>query len=208
MSAQSQSPFPPGFTISTQRLRIVPLDPNNETHCAFLAYLWNTDHFIKSCGPSHVADSEGAAKFIRSRVLEDYTRHRGIFLVLLPSGQEDNSPTPIGTVSLMQGALGTPRYLVPDIGYAILPEMNGKGYATEAAKGMLEYARSELGIQDAFGFCDFGNSHSRRVLEKVGMDYRGTAALTVFGGAESAIYALPGMNEDLTVYGISERIKK
>ncbi|KAJ5630794.1 uncharacterized protein N7484_010894 [Penicillium longicatenatum] len=205
-----QSPFPSGFAIITPRLRITPLDPSNETHCTFLAQLWNTDLFIRSCGRTSVVDATSASEFIRTRILADYERNKhGMFLVSLQE-QDPQSfpPIPIGTVSLMKGAPPNRHYLAPDIGYAILPEMNGRGYATEAAKGLLEWARVELGITDVFGFCDARNLHSRRVLEKLGMDFRGVAALEVFGGAESAVCTLPGMSEDLSVYGLTEDIRK
>ncbi|KAJ5777433.1 hypothetical protein N7520_000679 [Penicillium odoratum] len=204
-----KSPFPSDFTIRTPRLRIIPFDPTNETHCKFLPHLWNTDLCIRSCGPTSVVDPESASEFIRNRILADYARNKhGIFLVLLQHDTGLLPPTPIGTVSLMKGAPPNRHYLAPDIGYAIIPEMNGRGYATEAAKGLMEYAKKELGITDFFGFCNATNSHSRRVLEKIGMDFRGVAALEVFGREESAVYALPEMSEDLSVYGVTEEIRK
>jgi RimJ/RimL family protein N-acetyltransferase len=106
----------------------------------------------------------------------------------------------------MKGAPPGPLYLAPDIGYTILPEESGKGYATEAAKGLLEYASGELDIHGAFGFCAATDMRSRRVLEKIGMDYRGVAALSVFGGKESAVYTLPGMEKDLAVYNLTEQL--
>jgi RimJ/RimL family protein N-acetyltransferase len=106
----------------------------------------------------------------------------------------------------MKGSPPDPHYLAPDVGYAILPEENGKGYATEAAKGVLEYARKDLGIEDAFGFCAAEDMRSRRVLEKVGLMFRGIADLIVFGGKRSAVYALPSM-EDLTVYNLTEKLE-
>ncbi|KAJ5691302.1 hypothetical protein N7488_012037 [Penicillium malachiteum] len=208
MSTQAQSPFPPGFAITTPRLRIVPFDPDNEEHTEFLVRLWNTELFIKSCGATGIKDAAGAAKFIRNRVLSDYEYHKhGIFLVLLYD-EETKTTAPIGTASLMKGRPPGAHYLAPDIGYAILPEMNGKGYATEASKGLIDYARTELGIESVFGFCDSKNMHSRRVLEKIGMDFRGIAELTVFGNALSAVYTLPGMDQDLSVYRLTETLQQ
>ena len=66
----------------------------------------------------------------------------------------------------------------------------------------MEYAQQALGIDAVFGFCSAGNKRSRRVLEKVGLEFRGVRALRVFGGEESAIYVVPGMSEDLSVYGV------
>ncbi|KAJ5939565.1 hypothetical protein N7466_002699 [Penicillium verhagenii] len=208
---QQQSPFPSDFSITTSRLRIIPFDPNNQSHCTFLVYLYNTDLFINACGRTPVIDTASASEYIRNRIVADYIRHKhGIFLILLQDQGTDPfmfPPIPIGTVSLMKGAPPNRHYLAPDVGYAILPEMNGRGYATEAAKALLAWARASLGISDVFGFCDSTNFHSRRVLEKVGLRLRGIAALEAFGGAESAVYALPGMSEDLSVYDLTEKLQ-
>ncbi|KAF3385027.1 hypothetical protein F1880_002217 [Penicillium rolfsii] len=206
MTAEQAHPFPPQFGISTPRLRIHPFDPDNLLHCEFLVRLWNTEDFIKSCGRTGIDTPEKAAAFIQRRVLADYARHRhGQFLVSLIDAAQ--GPKLIGVVSLMKGAPPGPHYLAPDIGYTILPEESGKGYATEAAKGLLEYARVELGIHTAFGFCAAADVRSRRVLEKIGMDYRGVAALAVFGGKESAVYTLPGMDKNLGVYHLTEELR-
>lgn len=92
----------------------------------------------------------------------------------------------------------------PDIGYTILPEENGKGYATEAALGLLDYARRELGVKEVFGFCGTNDARSRHVMQKIGLEFKGERKLQVFGGAHSAVYAMPGMNSDLKVYGIDD----
>ncbi|KAJ5741528.1 hypothetical protein N7533_010937 [Penicillium manginii] len=91
----------------------------------------------------------------------------------------------------MKGAPPDPHYLAPDIGFAILPEHSGKGYVAEAAKGLLEWARNERGIEAVFGFCDPSNQRSQ---------------LQVFGGKKSAAYALPEVGDDLAVYGLVEPI--
>ncbi|KAI2790173.1 hypothetical protein POX_d05679 [Penicillium oxalicum] len=199
------SPFPPEFAIATERLSIQPLDPDNPTHCEFLVRLWNTDDFIQSSGKTSIDSPEKAAAFIRRRVLADYARNRhGQFLV---SRVEDNHPAKlIGCVSLMKGSPPGPHYLAPDIGFTILPEESGNGFATEAARGLVDWARLELGIHAVFGFCGVDNVRSRRVLEKVGMVYRGSAALRVFADQQSAVYVLPSMDKDLSVYNLTEEL--
>ncbi|KAJ5482213.1 Acyl-CoA N-acyltransferase [Penicillium sp. IBT 31633x] len=192
--------FPPGFTIPTPRLQISPFDPNNPTHCAFLVQLWNTDDFISSCRQTKISSPEEASSFLRRKVLGDYAHHGfGLFLV---SRQVEDGWKPIGTVSLLKGIPPDPHYLAPDIGYAILPEESGQGYATEAALGLLKYAQEALGVDAVFGFCSAGNKRSRRVLEKIGLEFRGLRALKVFGGDQSAVYVVPDMSEDLSVYGV------
>jgi RimJ/RimL family protein N-acetyltransferase len=197
-----QSPFPQGFTLSTPRLQITPLDPTDHTHCTFLVRLWNTDDFINSSGKTGLDTPEKAAKFIENRVIPSYARNRyAQFLVSLHDGKQ------IGIVSLMKGSpLDSHYYTVPDVGFTILPEESGKGYATEAGKRLLEYARKNLNIEGAFGFCDPENVRSRRVLEKLGMVYRGVGDLVVFGGQRTAVYALPDMG-DLGVYHLTENLE-
>lgn len=207
MTSAQASPFPPGFAIATPRLHVLPFDPDNLSHCEFLVKLWNTDDFINSCGPTGIDTAEKAAAFIRRRVLEGYARNRhGQFLVSLV--EANKNPKLIGCVSPMKGAPPGPHYLAPDIGYTIIPDESGKGFATEASKGLLEYARVALGIHAAFGFCAATDMRSRRVLENIGMEYQGVAALSVFCGKESAVHTLPGMDKDLAVYNLTERFNE
>jgi RimJ/RimL family protein N-acetyltransferase len=188
---------PPTFSIPTERLHISYFQPGNSEHSTFLARLWSN---------SGIDTPEKADQFIKTRIQADYNRNKyGQLLVSLklsPNASVAESKL-IGVVSLMKGEPPN-AYLQPDIGYSIVPEENGKGYATEAAIGLLDYARQELGVEGVFGFCGKNDSRSRRVLEKIGLEFRGEKKLRVFGGADSAVYALPGMDQDLRVYGIDD----
>lgn len=55
-----------------------------------------------------------------------------------------------------------------EIGYNINWSYWRNGYATEAARGLLEWARSELGVHDFTAFYAKENGASGRVLEKCG----------------------------------------
>lgn len=56
-----------------------------------------------------------------------------------------------------------------EIGYILKTEFWGKGYATEIAKGLIEFGFNELKLNAVFATVDTGNYSSIRVLEKVGM---------------------------------------
>lgn len=56
-----------------------------------------------------------------------------------------------------------------EVGFTLHPAYQGKGYATEAVRGLLEYAFSTLGSHRVIGNCDARNLASARVLERVGM---------------------------------------
>ncbi|KAK7958231.1 Acyl-CoA N-acyltransferase [Apiospora saccharicola] len=132
---------------------------------------------------------------------------------LLKPGQ-----VPVGIVTLMRGT----HYTVPDCGFALLPEYAGKGYATEVGRRIVQYAMDPkkpattsavndddvpregegLGLEGVFGFTGSNNADSRKVCERIGLKFRGVYPLEAFGDEPSAVFALPGMEADLSVYGI------
>ena len=60
-----------------------------------------------------------------------------------------------------------------EVGYWLGMPYWGKGYATEAAASVIEYAFWELGLDRVRAFHFTRNPASGRVLEKVGMSYKG-----------------------------------
>lgn len=57
----------------------------------------------------------------------------------------------------------------PEIGYALLPEHRGQGFATEAASALRDWLFRETGWQYFIGFADLRNAPSRKVLSDIGM---------------------------------------
>ncbi|KAK6827951.1 GNAT family acetyltransferase [Apiospora arundinis] len=135
-------------------------------------------------------------------------------------GEKVLSPgqVPIGIATLMRGS----HFTVPDCGFALLPAYAGKGYATEAGRRIIKYAMDPkpvpnkpsspagdvpgedegLGLEGVFGFTGKDNTNSKKVCERIGLEFRGVYPLEAFGNQPSAVYALPGMETDLSVYGI------
>jgi RimJ/RimL family protein N-acetyltransferase len=64
-----------------------------------------------------------------------------------------------------------------DIGYAFLSAFTGQGYATEAAAGVLQHARS-LGLSRVVAITTPGNDASDAVLRRIGMHFEGIVKLT------------------------------
>lgn len=56
-----------------------------------------------------------------------------------------------------------------EFGYSIVPEYRGKGYATEAARAMIEWAFEQPGVRRVIASCLNDNYASIRVLEKAWM---------------------------------------
>ena len=58
---------------------------------------------------------------------------------------------------------------VCEIGYELNPDYWGQGYATEAARAMVNYGFRELGLQRITSWCIADNSASARVLARLGL---------------------------------------
>ena len=73
----------------------------------------------------------------------------------------------------------------PEIEWKLGVPFWGKGYATELGIQMIEEAFATTNIKGIYGMAQPGNTASRRVLEKIGMEYIGNQ---VFRDCEDASY--------------------
>ncbi len=60
-----------------------------------------------------------------------------------------------------------------EVGWAVHPDEWDKGYATEAAWHLIDWAFRELNIHRVVAFCHASNAASVRVMEKLGMHQEG-----------------------------------
>ena len=60
-----------------------------------------------------------------------------------------------------------------ELGFGIVPEHRGRGYATEAAVALIAWGLEQEGVARIVARCDPSNAASIRVLEKAGMKRRG-----------------------------------
>ena len=56
-----------------------------------------------------------------------------------------------------------------EIGWRLIPEYWGSGYATEAALASLDFGFRQLGLDEIVSFTAQSNLRSRRVMERIGM---------------------------------------
>jgi ribosomal-protein-alanine N-acetyltransferase len=56
-----------------------------------------------------------------------------------------------------------------EVGYRLLPEAWGRGFATEGARALVDYGFDDLGIDRIIGVTHPGNRASQRVLLKAGL---------------------------------------
>ncbi|KAL8830491.1 MAG: hypothetical protein Q9191_001395 [Dirinaria sp. TL-2023a] len=97
----------------------------------------------------------------------------------------------MGFVTLVQRAASTP----PDLGWCILEQFMGQGYAAEAGKEVLRMAREDLGIDEIIAWPGIENPRSIRVAQKIGFVEGGTIIKTD-GTGSTLVYILPGMKFD------------
>lgn len=75
------------------------------------------------------------------------------------------------------------RHRFYDVGYRLLPQFWGRGYATESARFFVEYGFTTLNLPVIIGTALMANVASRRALEKTGLvqtetfDYNGEEAV-------------------------------
>lgn len=164
--------------LETGRLRLRRLTPDDGE---FILDLLNDASFIRNIGDKKVRSIEDALRYISSGPMASYERHGfGLWLVeTLGSGE------PVG----LCGLLKREELDDVDLGYAFLPAFRSMGYAAEAAKGVIEYARARLGLGRIVAITLPGNAASIRVLEKNGFCFERIVRLTD-DGDELSLYAL------------------
>ena len=59
-----------------------------------------------------------------------------------------------------------------DLGYILARDAWGYGYATEAARAMVDAGFKQLNLERIYAICDVGNSGSAHVLSKVGLRHQ------------------------------------
>ena len=156
--------------LETSRLNVRRMKPDD---AAFMLRLLNNPSWLNFIGDRGVRTLEDARRYIENGPMGSYERFGfGFYIVEL---KDDG--TPIGMCGLAQRD-----YLdAPDIGYALMPEFAGHGYAFEAAAGVLDYARTALRLPRMLATTRTDNASSSRVLEKLGMRHVGMVNATDVG---------------------------
>ncbi|MCU0990778.1 MAG: GNAT family N-acetyltransferase [Xanthomonadales bacterium] len=149
--------------IKTERLSIRPFTLDD---APFILRLLNEPSFIENIADKGVRDLDGARSYLRDGPLASYERHGfGLWRVGLAG-----SDTPIG----MAGLLKRDFLDDIDIGYALLPEFCGAGYAFEATSAVLAYAGKQLGARRVVAIVADYNERSISLLKKLGFADEGT----------------------------------
>lgn len=135
--------------LETERLTIVPVD----------------HQFVEKLSPEDYK-VHGFIKSYLEKLQEDASLHGwGVWFVI-----EKETESIVGDI----GFKGKPVNHTVEIGYGIIPSEQGKGYATEAVTGIIDWALSTNLVRKVIAECLEDNIASIKVLEKLGFDRTGT----------------------------------
>jgi len=166
-------------TYETERLIIKLVDIDD---AEFLLKLLNTEKWLKNIGDRNVHSLEDAQKYVRDKNLPQIKRLGfGNAVVILKSNNEK-----IGTVGLYdrEGIDGV------DIGFAFLEEYEGKGYAYESAKKIMDIGINEFDVKKVSAITLPTNESSIKLIEKLGLKFK-------------EVVRIPNDTEDLNLYELN-----
>jgi RimJ/RimL family protein N-acetyltransferase len=169
------------FPLVTPRLSLRPLAAEDTDALLSLYSDWEVARWLSRLLWPFTSDS---AQTMISEAMMDLERARGYFLRI----DERTSGTFVGTVSLRLPAYDdepwTTDTTLAILGYAVVPEEHGRGFATEAAATIVQLAFGDLDLHRLRATALRDNIASRRVLERLGFRIRYTDVREVprYGG--------------------------
>jgi [ribosomal protein S5]-alanine N-acetyltransferase len=167
-----------GAVIETARLRLRELTYDD---AAFLVTLLNDPDFLLNIGDRRVRTEADARVYLDTGPLASYAAHGyGLWCA-----ERSDTSQPIG----LCGLLCRDSLPHPDVGYALVTEARGYGYAREAVAGVLAHARDVLKLPRVVAIVSPGNVRSSRVLEMQG--YHAAEMVIAAPGADPVRLYLP-----------------
>lgn len=152
--------------LSTERLSLREFTPQD---APFLLRLVNEPGWIRNINDPGVRTLDDALAWAESRLFKAYRElGHGFWAV---QRQAD------GVLVGMCGLFKRPVLPEPDIGYALLAEHEGQGYAMEAARACVAHARVELGWHALMAITAVDNPRSVALLSKLGFQEQGQEQL-------------------------------
>lgn len=139
--------------LKTERLLLRPLGLRDTP---FIHALVNSKGWLRFIGARNVHDIRAAQNYIDTLLKTPHSHYKVLEL------KENNMP--IGVLTLLQR-----NYLKhPDLGFALLSEFQGQGYAFEACQAFMEHLNTRQEIQELMAISQPDNNKSMGLLKKLG----------------------------------------
>ena len=133
------------------------------TDADLLLAVWNDPAFIRNVGDRGVRTISEAVKAMEGGALKLYTDYGyGPYAMVRKAD---------GTRLGICGLFKRDNLDSPDIGFGVLPDFCGQGYASEAAFAVLAHARDDLAIETLIAIVSQDNAPSIGLIEKLGLAY-------------------------------------
>ena len=152
-----------GHLLSTERLVLRPVTADD--HAALLAH-WTQPDVRRFLFDGAAPSAAEVAETIEESIGDFATRGFGVWLIELDTaGRLDSTAAGlVGTAGLRPlGGSGL------EIFYSLAPGAWGHGYATEAARAVVEYGLGPLGLPEVLAEVDEGNAASVAVVKRLAM---------------------------------------
>ena len=155
------------FSLETERLRLRPFAESDHSLALRIASDPETTQYLffwGRIGSTPESDTERYLAYARGRWGETPIRAWEYCVTLKETGEAIGQ----GSVEWWQDVPGA-----AEIGWILLPEHRGKGYATEMGRELLRAAFEVLGAKTVISHCDDRNAASFHVMERLGMKLDG-----------------------------------
>lgn len=152
--------------LDTERLVLREFTPQD---APFLLRLVNEPGWIRNINDPGVRSVDDALAWAEGRLFKAYRELGHGFWAVQRRGD--------GVLVGMCGLFRRPALPEPDLGYALLAEYEGHGYALEAARGCVAHARTERGWPTLMAITAVDNPRSVALLGKLGFVEQGQEQL-------------------------------
>ena len=136
----------------------------NTEDAEFLFQLYNMPKFIQFIGDRNIKTVEEAQQYIQEKFRHQIDRLGfGNFVIMLKHDQQK-----IGSVGIFERE----GLEIVDIGFSLVPEFEGKGYAYEAANRLKEIAATDWGIKKLSAITVKDNFASQKLIQRLGLQFK------------------------------------
>lgn len=129
------------------------------TDAEFFVELVNSPGWLEFIGDRQVNDVNDAREFLNNGFLKSQQEHGFGYYIA-----RDSKQRPVG----IAGFLKKDYLQYPDLGFAVLPDFMGQGYATETASAVMNYGFQAFGLSVLDAVTLPHNKPSQAVLKKLG----------------------------------------
>ncbi len=169
----------PDWLIETDRLKLRAITIDDTE---LMLAVWNDPAFMRNVMDRGIRTPEEAREALQEGALKIFSDFGyGPYCMSLKSG---------GSMIGICGLFRRENLDDPDIGFAVLPDYCGQGYAGEAAAAVVAYARDDLGLGALTAIVSPGNAASIRLIEKLGLTF-------------DSMITMPGEDDAICLYSMS-----